>query len=705
MFSLNSFMAYYDYFVGVWPVLVFFVLSLLYLFVYAGRRKMGDLLQPFVITGMILSFCLLGVPFFLGKSLNLWLQGSFFYQWRLFFFLFTFSIMMMTTFPQHMRLFILSLGRIIQKFFLKLFRALREKIKFYFHKVRAGKKEKSPEDLFTSAALRPRLKSQKHQQETKKEEHLTTEVEEEPLKDFSTAPEIVQEQEVVVDVKGKKKKPRIKKSQAPDFKQLILCLQDYSEQTKGPDDAYFQEMVEMLQSKLSEFKLDVKILDVLKGPVVDTFELELGPGVKVSKISGITEDLSLALRGLPLRIVYPLRGRTTIGLEVPRKKREVIALAPILRDKKAFDREKLKLPLAMGKNAFGDVSVVDLATMPHMLVAGATGAGKSVFINTLLVSLLLARSAKELRLILIDPKQLELALYADLPHLALPVVTEPQLAAVSLLWACQEMERRYSLMKALSVRNIEGFNKKILSCSEEKIDNIRSFYPEEIQAREDFHLPYIVIVIDEFADLILTKAGKDIETNVCRLAAKARASGIHLVLATQRPSVDVITGLIKSNFPTRVSFRVTSNIDSRTILNAVGAEKLLGKGDMLYKTGVETSRLHSAYVDEEEIERLMEILCVDEVEYDPSALSFLEKGEQGEDDFDPGQIILNDGDEELYQKALQVVTEMGAASASMLQRRLRVGYNRAATLIDLLEQRGAIGPSRGSKPREVLAKP
>lgn len=358
-----------------------------------------------------------------------------------------------------------------------------------------------------------------------------------------------------------------------------------------PEDKYFHDIIFKIQAKLGEFKIQGQIINVLKGPVVDTFEWELGPGEKVSRLTSIAEDLSLALSGSPIRMVYPMKGRTTVGIEVPRNPRDFIFLDEII-GSKDFTNTSHQLPLAMGKDAFGEPVVVDLAAMPHMLVAGSTGAGKSVFINSVLVSLLIKKSPNQMKLILIDPKQLELALYARLPHLIMPVITEAKTAATALLWACQEMERRYSIMSEFGVRNIEGFNHKLKSAARPALDKISKFY--EFATEDTYELPYIVVIVDEFADLILTQKGKEIETHICRLAAKARAAGIHLMLATQRPSVDVITGLIKSNFPTRVSFRVTSSTDSRTILNAMGAEKLLGKGDMLYKQGVDTTRIHSA---------------------------------------------------------------------------------------------------------------
>lgn len=311
-----------------------------------------------------------------------------------------------------------------------------------------------------------------------------------------------------------------------------------------------------------------------------------------------------------------------------------------------------------------------------------------------------------MKLILIDPKQLELALYAKLPHLILPVVTDAKTASISLLWACQEMERRYSILKEFGVRNIEGFNEKLKKATPDMFAKIHQYYENEPE--EHYELPYLVIIVDEFADLILTKAGKEIENNICRLAAKARAAGIHLVLATQRPSVDVITGLIKSNFPTRVSFRVTSSQDSRTILNSMGAEKLLGKGDMLYRHGTNNQRVHSAYVDEDEIEALTDKLSQMPREYHSGAMEFLENGgEEAQDPYAfgshiPGSATEPSADEDYFRAAVRTVVEHRTASASMLQRRLKIGYNRAANLIEEMEAKGIVGPAEGSKRRKVL---
>jgi len=409
-----------------------------------------------------------------------------------------------------------------------------------------------------------------------------------------------------------------------DSNELIDCIAPKENLNKitDLDDQYFSSIASSIEEKLLQFNITAQVINVLKGPVVDTFELELGAGVKVTGVTNRTDDLSLALMGAPIRMVYPMKGKSTIGIEVPRNPREVIYLDEVLKSKE-FNNSNFKLPVAMGKDAYGDPAIIDLASTPHLLVAGTTGAGKSVFVNTLLVSLVVRFSPKKLRLIMLDPKQLELALYQRLPHLIMPVVTDPQIASAALLWVIDEMEKRYSLLKDFGVKNIEGFNKKILSLEVEQLHKINKYY-EDVKV-ENFELPYIVVVVDEFADLMLSKSGKAIESSISRLAAKARASGIHIVLATQRPSTDIITGVIKANFPTRVSFRVFTNIDSRVILDGVGAEKLLGKGDMLFKQGIDILRMHSAYVNEDEIETLVEKLATLPSQYDSAALEFIER--------------------------------------------------------------------------------
>jgi S-DNA-T family DNA segregation ATPase FtsK/SpoIIIE len=479
-----------------------------------------------------------------------------------------------------------------------------------------------------------------------------------------------------------------------ESEELINCIapKNQSNKTVDPSDHYFTTIARAIEEKLKEFNISANVINVLKGPVVDTFELELGAGVKVAGVTNRVDDLSLALMGAPIRMVYPMKGKSTIGIEVPRNPRDVIYLDEVLRSP-IFNNSSYKLPIAMGK---------DLASTPHLLVAGTTGAGKSVFINTLLVSLIINFSPKKLRLIMLDPKQLELALYQRLPHLIMPVVTDASVASAALLWAIDEMERRYSLLKDFGVKNIEGFNKKLIGAGTDLTCRITKYYPDaELLG---FELPYLVVVVDEFADLMLSKSGKAIETSISRLAAKARASGIHIVLATQRPSTDIITGVIKANFPTRVSFRVFTNIDSRVILDGVGAEKLLGKGDMLFKQGIDILRMHSAYVNEDEIEALVDKLATLPSQYDEGAMEFLESSGTVDTDVEG---ITTDADgnnlkDDKYEEAVKCVATHRVASASFLQRRLGVGYNRAANLIEEMERHGVVGPAQGSKPRKVL---
>jgi len=490
-----------------------------------------------------------------------------------------------------------------------------------------------------------------------------------------------------------------------DSEELVSCIapKNQSHKITDPSETYFSTISRAIEEKLKEFNILAHISNVSKGPVVDTFELELGAGVKVAGVTNRTDDLSLALMGAPIRMVYPMKGKSTIGIEVPRNPRDVIYLDEVLKSPN-FNNTSYKLPIAMGKDAYGDAAVIDLASTPHLLVAGTTGAGKSVFINTLLVSLIIKFSPKKLRLIMLDPKQLELALYQKLPHLIMPVVTDSSIASAALLWVIDEMERRYSLLKDFGVKNIEGFNKKITGLGSGELHKINKYYPD-VEA-QGFELPFIVVVVDEFADLMLSKNGKAIETSISRLAAKARASGIHIVLATQRPSTDIITGVIKANFPTRVSFRVFTSIDSRVILDGVGAEKLLGKGDMLFKQGIDILRMHSAYVHEDEIETLVEKLSTLPAQYDSGAMEFIENNGIVDTDVE-GVTMDNEGvlQDDKYEEAVRYVATHRVASASFLQRRLGVGYNRAANLIEEMERHGVVGPAQGSKSRKVLVPP
>jgi S-DNA-T family DNA segregation ATPase FtsK/SpoIIIE len=433
----------------------------------------------------------------------------------------------------------------------------------------------------------------------------------------------------------------------------------------------------------------------------------------VNKIAGLSDDLSMALKALSIRIVAPIPGRGVVGIEIPNKERQTVYLKEIF-DSEEFQKSGGRLPMALGKDIFGRTVVSDLAKMPHVLVAGSTGSGKSVSINTMVLSLLYRATPEDVRIIMVDPKMLELSIYEGIPHLLLPVVTNPKKAALALNWAVREMERRYKLMADKGVRNIEGYNKKIAREEQEKqklraedkvvvdpIDADEDALPQiQIAEGEELdhgHLPYIVVIVDELADLMMV-AGRDIEEAVTRLAQMARASGIHLILATQRPSVDVITGLIKANFPTRISFKVFSRIDSRTILDQMGAEALLGMGDMLFLppgTGA-LQRVHGAFVSELEVQRVVEFLKKQgDPEYDKSILEAPPSGEGGGGD--------EEGYDEKWDEALAIVAETRAASISMLQRRLRLGYNRAARMIEKMEQEGIVGPSDGtSRPREVF---
>lgn len=494
------------------------------------------------------------------------------------------------------------------------------------------------------------------------------------------------------------------KATTPFFEQeqLIDCVApQHRVKPQDPDSGYFTQIGHIVEDKLREFGINSEIVGVMKGPVVDTFELNLGAGVKVSSVSNRADDVSLALSGAPIRMVYPMKGKTTFGVEVPRNPREFIYLDEVLKTPE-FRDSSFKLPIAMGKDAYGRPSVVDLTAMPHMLVAGTTGSGKSVFVNTLLVSLIVKNSPENLKLILIDPKFVELAIFQKIPHLIMPPITDASMASVALLWAVEEMERRYKLLREISVRNIEGYNNKIAEADSTLLARVKQHFEDD---SEDFTLPFLVIVVDEVADLMQSKNNKEIEANIARLAAKARAAGIHLVLATQRPSTDVITGVIKSNFPTRIAFKVISNMDSRVILDTQGAEKLLGKGDMLFKQGVDLLRVHSSFVDEGEIEKLVEVLSEIPAHYSQAAMDFIEAAKAGEvasEMSDDGEDSPNDA---LFDEAVKLVASTRQASASWIQRRMNVGYNRAAKLVEAMERRGIVGPANGSKPRQVLVAP
>jgi S-DNA-T family DNA segregation ATPase FtsK/SpoIIIE len=495
-----------------------------------------------------------------------------------------------------------------------------------------------------------------------------------------------------------------------------LSLLDHEGEAAKPVDREALTMnARLLEKKLKDFGVDGEVVEVKPGPVVTMYEFLPAPGVKVNKIAGLSDDLTMALSALSIRIVAPIPGRGVVGIEIPNKERETVYLKDIIQSQE-FQKYGGRLPMALGKDIFGHTVVSDLGKMPHLLVAGSTGSGKSVSINTMVLSLLYRARPEDVRMIMIDPKMLELSIYEGIPHLLLPVVTDPKKAALALSWAVREMVRRYKLMADKGVRNIDGYNKKIARDEKDKeaqrkagrltVDPVEDA-PDEIlpeieiapgEALDHGHLPYIVVIVDELADLMMV-AGRDIEESVARLAQMARASGIHLILATQRPSVDVITGLIKANFPTRISFKVFSRTDSRTILDSMGAEALLGMGDMLYLppgTGF-IQRVHGAFVSELEVQRVVDFLKKQgNPEYDKSIL----QPPSGSD------AAGGDADEEYDEKwdeAIAIISETRQASISMLQRRLRLGYNRAARMIEKMEQEGIVGPSDGtSRPREVF---
>jgi S-DNA-T family DNA segregation ATPase FtsK/SpoIIIE len=466
-----------------------------------------------------------------------------------------------------------------------------------------------------------------------------------------------------------------------------------SEDTQVVREDELREEARVLVEKCAEFDVHGQITQINPGPVVTTFEFKPEAGVKYSRVTGLADDLCLAMRAESI-LIERMAGKSTVGIQVPNRERETIWLRDVI-EAENFAHSKSKLTLAMGKDINGRIVVADLATMPHVLIAGSTGSGKSVAINAMIMSLLYKATPEQVRMILVDPKRVELGMYESIPHLFTPIITEPKLAANALRNAVREMERRLKLLASRSVRNIDQYNKLFENGTPSLFEN---------DEQEQSPLPYIVIIIDELADLMMLDKA-NVEESITRLAQMARAVGIHLVLATQRPSVDVITGLIKANVPTRMSFRLATKVDSRTILDSNGAESLLGRGDMLFLPPG-TSRLqrvHAPFVTEKEISAVTEFWKKQgEAEY---VQGFLEspKDEKGRDlDMeDDGE----DANDELYEAAVRLVLEFGKASTSLLQRRLRIGYGRAAHLIDMMERDGIVGPAEGSKPREILKSP
>ncbi len=474
-----------------------------------------------------------------------------------------------------------------------------------------------------------------------------------------------------------------------DFQPVALTTSDYRlpginllEKSPGgdflADREHYLEVSAKLEEKLSDFGVSGKVSGISPGPVITTYEYEPAPGVKINKIVALADDLALGLKAESVRIVGSIPGKAALGIEIPNRERQIVYIRDILASEE-FQKAAAKLTIGLGMDVVGNPVMANLAKMPHLLIAGATGAGKSVAVNGIICSILMKATPEEVRMLMVDPKRIELSCYEDIPHLLHPVVVDPKMASRALQWAVREMERRYQIMEEKRVKNIHSYNEQA----------------EEGEPR----LPLIVIIIDELADLMMVSS-REVEDSVARLAQMARAAGMHLILATQRPSVDVLTGLIKANFPTRMSFKVSSKIDSRTILDSSGAEHLLGAGDMLFLPpgSSRLQRIHGAYISEKEIERIVKFIKGQRsAVYDESVVRVVETPADGDGSEDEEV-------DEKYDEAVAFVCETGQASISMVQRRLRVGYNRAARMIETMEKEGIVGPADGSKAREVLAR-
>ncbi|MBT6276491.1 MAG: DUF87 domain-containing protein [Chromatiales bacterium] len=515
-----------------------------------------------------------------------------------------------------------------------------------------------------------------------------------------------------------KAEPVERERQAPLFKPVlsdgtlpsVTLLDEAPVRTNPISASSLEEMSRQVELKLQDFGVEAQVVEVHPGPVITRFELQLAPGIKVSRVSGLAKDLARSLSTVSVRVVEVIPGKTLIGLELPNEHRELVTFGELVKSS-AFEKSSSPLTLALGHDIAGSSVVVDLAKMPHLLVAGTTGSGKSVAVNAMILSLLYKSTAEEVRLIMVDPKMLELSIYDGIPHLLAPVVTDMKDAANALRWSVAEMERRYKLMSMLGVRNIAGFNRKVRDAAAQGapiadplfVQSKDALEPQPAPALEP--LPFIVVVVDELADLMMV-AGKKIEELIARLAQKARASGIHLILATQRPSVDVITGLIKANIPSRIGFQVSSKIDSRTILDQSGAESLLGHGDMLYLTpGMPApTRVHGAFVGDHEVHGVVAALkALGEPSYIDAVINGPSEGEGSM----PGLTLEDSAGESdaLYDQAVRIVTESRRASISGVQRRLKIGYNRAARMIEQMEESGIVGPLQSNGNREVIAPP
>ncbi|MDG1461937.1 MAG: DNA translocase FtsK 4TM domain-containing protein, partial [Gammaproteobacteria bacterium] len=557
-------------------------------------------------------------------------------------------------------------------------------------------------DLKAKAALRQVKEKRQIQVRTKREKA-------ESKVRVKVAPKIeapIKEDEVSVRAQKERQVPLFEAAVAGELPPLGI-LNEPAEKGPGYSNEALEGMSRLVELKLADFGVEVEVVAVKPGPVVTRFELNPAAGVKVSKISGLAKDIARALSAISVRVVEVIPGSSYVGLEIPNESRDMVTLGEILRSK-VFEEMKSPMTLALGKDISGKAVVADLGSMPHLMIAGTTGSGKSVGINAMILSLLYKSTPDQVRLIMIDPKMLELSVYEGIPHLLAPVVTDMKEAANALRWAVAEMERRYQLMAAMKVRNISGYNRKVRDAKKAGETILDPLFKPDLVYTDNVaqpleELPNIVIVIDELADMMMI-VGKKVEELIARLAQKARAAGIHMMVATQRPSVDVITGLIKANIPCRIAFQVSARVDSRTILDQGGAESLLGHGDMLFlPSGVPAPiRVHGAYVADEEVIAVTEHLkaggapvYIDEVTEGPATpLAGISGEPSADDEADP-----------LYDQAVRIVTETRKASISGVQRRLKIGYNRAARLVETMEAAGIVGELQSNGQREVIAPP
>ena len=560
-------------------------------------------------------------------------------------------------------------------------------------------------------AVKKRVQALKEKREKRKGENTKKE-----RRDYIPPPIVLKEEVKEEAVKKTSKKPSVPQEQfklpeiGKGYKLPPTELLDPSdgEQFKIDKETLHANSL-ILQKKLADFGVEGEVVAVRPGPVITMYEFKPAPGVKVRRIVTLSDDLAMALRAVSVRILAPIPGESVVGIEIPNPRRETVFLRQVI-ESEAYQSSDSKITLALGKDIGGSPFVTDLARMPHLLVAGATGTGKSVSINAMILSILFKCTPQDVHFIMIDPKMLELTVYEDIPHLLVPVVTDPKKAAAALFWAMDEMDRRYRLMRDKGARNIDNYNRTLEREGTIKKSVIELTEPQSAEEDTDVggsldqdtpvvheKLPRIVIIIDELADLMLT-VGRDIEEYITRLAQKARAAGIHLILATQRPSVDVITGLIKANFPARISFQVTSRVDSRTILDSIGAEKLLGSGDLLYLPPgtARVTRVHGAFVSDQEVRKVMKFIKQQAQPNYRTEVFDVKK--------DVEAAVADEEHDEMYDQAVAIVTETQQASISMIQRRLRVGYNRAARMIEQMERDGVVGPPDGAKPREVYAR-